>query len=499
MTVFHPVRLGIAQCRAIFYRAVLVSSLAFLVLTCREEAFDTGAGARLAFSTDTVSFDTVFTAVGSTTLSFKVYNRGNRPVKIKNVWLAGGSESFFRLNIDGIPGWQSEDVEIGRDDSLFIFVAVTIDPQNVNNPFVVSDSVVFDLNGKLQNVKLLAYGQDVHLIDGEIVSTQTWINDKPYLVYNSFAIDTSAILSIEPGCKLYFHKNSSLIVWGRLLVNGTIENPVEFRHDRLEEFYDVVAGQWGTIYIDPMSTGNLINGAIIRNGIAGIQIGFPSDSKVPQLTLSNSVIRNKSFAGIYAFGADINCYNCVIADCAGAAAALLKGGNYRFTHCTVSNSGVYGIARSGPSIVLSNVFYNLEFVPELNEYAYVERTGDLERADFGNCILYGNLNHEFQFASIGTHQFNYLFTHCLVKMNTDSVDLGDREHFRSLVLNEDPLFVNITDRYHLDFSLDTLSPAKDKGSRDISAGFPYLETDLAGNSRLSDILPDMGAYERKEE
>lgn len=310
-----------------------------------------------SFSADTITFDTVFTSIGSATLSFKVYNRSNRPLLINSIALAGGETSFFRLNIDGEALPFISNIEVAPDDSLFVFIAVTIDPTNNNNPVVIRDSIVFNTRGKLQDIKIMAFGQDVHLIDGRIIHNTIWENDKPYLIYNSMAIDTGHSLTIQAGTQVYFHRNSSLIVWGTLLVEGTWEEPVIFQNDRLEEFYRIIPGQWGTIYIDPISRGNRINHAIILNAIAGIQIGYPSDYLIPELEISNCMIMNASFAGIYAFGSEINCYNTVIANSAGPAVALLRGGDYRFLHCTIMNNGVPGTSRSSAAVVLSKTLF----------------------------------------------------------------------------------------------------------------------------------------------
>ncbi len=481
-------------------RILLFTFLIVLVsaLGCKKDELSDSSG-ELGFSDDTVTFDTVFTTFGSATLSFKVYNRGSKPVLIRSIYLAGGQNSFFRLNIDGESTRVVNNVEIPPDDSLFIFVAVTIDPLNSDNPLVVKDSVLFELNGDSRDVKLIAYGQDVNLLNGEIIGTQTWTRNKPYLVYNSMAVDTGSTLTIEAGTRIYFHRNSSMIIWGNILVNGTLEDPVIFQNDRLEEFYGVIAGQWGTIYIDPISTGNVISHAVIKNAIAGIQIGFPSDYTVPELELANTIIQNMSFTGIYAFGANLTCYNTVIADCAGAAAALLRGGSYRFMHCTVSNNGVLGAARSDPSVVITNVFNNPEYDESSGEYVYVTYNGDLTEAGFTNCILYGSSNHEFQFVNNKTSLFRFRFDHCLLKADEDSIDINDTGHYNALIFNEDPEFVNDSDRYHLDFNLDTLSPAKDAGDPNLPVTYPNLGSDFMGQSRLSDGKPDLGAFERKEE
>jgi hypothetical protein len=452
-----------------------------------------------AFSADTVTFDTIFTTIGSATLYFKVYNRSSRPLLISDIELAGGAASFFRLNIDGEPLSRVSNVKIPPDDSLFIFVAVTIDPNNTNNPILVRDSVVFNTNGKLQHIKLLAYGQDVHLIKRKFTATQTWEADKPYLIYDYLAVDTGEILTINAGCKIYFHRNASMVVYGTLRAEGTFENPVVFQNDRPEEFYDIIPGQWGTIYFDPVSHDNTLNHVLIMNPTAGIQIGYPTDYNIPDLTVSNSTILNVSFAGIYAFGADITCYNTVFANSAGPAVALLRGGKYRFWHCTFDNNGVPGASRTSPSIVLTNIFNNPELNPSSGEYEYVRYEGDLEQADFMNSIVTGNYPHELQFVYDPAAGFTYHFDHCILKAAEDSISQYPAANFSSVFLNEDPLFVNDTDRYHLDFSLDTLSPAKDSGDMQLLQTWPFLNEDFRGNLRNNDKGPDLGAFERKEE
>jgi hypothetical protein len=484
--------------------------IAVIVLTlacwkCRKEDFYTEPGAVLGFSTDTVSFDTVFTTIGSATLSFKVYNPHSQPVKISTVYFGGGENSFYRMNFDGESGSAFNDIEIPPKDSLFVFVEVTIDPLGVNNPLIVKDSLIFITNRTYQDVKLIAYGQDIHLIDGEIIKTATWSADKPYLIIHSMAVDTGQTLTIGAGTHIFLHNQSSMVIWGKLLVNGTKEAPVIFQGDRLEEYYRIVAGQWGTIYIDPISTGNVINYAIIRNPIAGIQIGYPTEDLRPSLTLTNTIIQNISYAGIYAFGADINCYNTILANSGDVLVALLKGGRYTFSHCTFANNGVsnYGSqeagSRSNPSLVIANFFNNPEYNTSSGRYEYVMRKGDLEEATFNNSIIYGTFDNELLFADNEENEFNYYFNYCLLKENPDSIHIDDPAHYNGIKLNRDPRFMNDTDRYTLNYRLDTLSPAKDSASVELINQFPVLQWDYDGNSRLLDNGPDMGAFERKED
>lgn len=469
---------------------------------CKKEDFITDKSAKLNFSIDTLKFDTVFTAIGSATQMLKVYNPHKDFIKISSVNLAGGEASPFRLNIDGLKAKMAKNVEIAPKDSLIIFIEVTINPLGSNNPLVILDSIEFITNGNYQDIKLMAYGQDVHLFQGEIIESQTWINDKPYLIENSMAVDTNHILTIEAGVHVYFRqKSSSLIVWGTLIVEGTKDDPVYFQGDRLEEFYrDYVPAQWATIYIDPISKQNKINYAFIKNAVAGMQIGYYTNYEQPELLLSNTIIENISTWGIYAFGAKIDGYNLQIVDCGRAALALYRGGDYRFYHSSFTNTTTKEypfVSKSAPLVEISNVIYQPELDTATNKIVTNTYTDDLTRANFYNCIIYGSSRHELTLAEDEEKAFNYLFDHSLLRVVKDSFDTDNSSLFSSCVFNEDPKFVSLQ-QLSYDLELDTLSPAKDAGNNAVLGQIPGLYIDFAGDSRTADGKPDMGAYERQE-
>ena len=112
-----------------------------VLVSCHDnDKFTDSPSARLEFSTDTVKFDTVFTTIGSVTKQFRVYNRNKEAVRT-SVSLA--DKGFYRLNIDGVAANSLDNLEIRGNDSAFIFVEVTIDPQNSNSPIVVLDSIQY--------------------------------------------------------------------------------------------------------------------------------------------------------------------------------------------------------------------------------------------------------------------------------------------------------------------------------------------------------------------
>ena len=201
-------------------------------------------------------FDTVFSTIGSTTRLLKVFNPYKDKLLISSIKVGGGEFSSFRLNVNGIAGNEIYDLEIPPNDSIFIFVEVTVDPNGQNLPMVVKDSIRFNVNFNEQVIPLIAWGQDFHLVKSATLKNQTWENDKPYLVYNYAYVDTLSTLTIAPGTRIYFHKGAGLYVKGNIVVNGTRDNPVMFLADRLEEAYKNIPDQWNGILLFSGSKGN---------------------------------------------------------------------------------------------------------------------------------------------------------------------------------------------------------------------------------------------------
>ena len=451
----------------------------FYFSSCLNENFDTSPDIKLQFSTDSVVFDTVFSGIGSATRYFKVYNPSDKKIKISEIRLGKGSASKYRLNIDGLPAPAVENIEIAGKDSMYIFVEVTI---NTNQDMLLEqDSIIFLTNGNYQDIKLLAWGQDVHFINAKIINTTTWTNDKPYLVYNSMLVDSNQTLTLEAGTHIHFHRGSRMYVLGTLIINGTLDEPVILEGDRLEYMYFDVPGQWNGIWLMNGSKHNNFSYAEIKNAIIGIQADTLADVNVPTLTLQNCKIEHHSYAGLYAQGATVSAFNSLFADCGYYAVALTIGGSYEFYHCTIANywSNTF---RDRPSLVLNN-YYEYEKQPIIRP---------IDKALFANCIIYGNKKTEIAIDKHPDGVLNYYFDHCLIKSEDD---LEPAENFNGIILNQDPLFVN-TDNY--DYELDTLSPAINKADINyINSYLSLLQFDIKGFERLTDQKADIGAYERE--
>lgn len=476
------------------FQAFAILALGLLIFgSCqKDDNFDSDPGLKLGFSTDTVFFDTVFSTVGSASRIFMIYNPSKEKVNISSIKLARGSNSPFRINVDGIASTEIKDFELAAKDSAFVFVKVTIDPSNTNNPFVQTDSLVFLTNGNLQDVKLVAWGQDAyfyHYHDSTnlIKSDYTFKADKPHVIYDILLVYPLCKLTIEPGCRIYMHSGSALVVYtdASLKINGTKDDPVIIQGDRLESSYQNTSGQWGRIWLYAGSINNEINYAIIKNGQIGVHADTTGNSPNPTLRISNTQIYNMSHTGILGQGSTIEAANCVIGNCGNRSVALTLGGKYDFRHCTIGNYWNRSFRR-GTAVVLNNYYIDLDNNVNLRP---------LEMAYFGNCVIYGDKKEEItidQHSSGGV--LNYQFDRCLLKTE---LNIADTEKFPGSIKNEEPWF---RDTQISALQPDsTLSSVIDKGNISIlSPFFINLNQDMDGNLRTSDAAPDLGAYEFQE-
>ena len=190
-------------------KRIILPLLVIISLTaCKRDFFAESGPGELQFSNDTIIFDTVFTSVGSTTHTLKVYNRNNNPLTISSIGLSNlNSEGVYRINVDGVSGSHAENIKIAANDSIHIFIEATINPiSDVNLPYLVTNSLLFVTNGKTQNVDLVAYGQNANFytphdnffISGSdtinykyhsIKENTTWNNTLPHVIYGYVIIE----------------------------------------------------------------------------------------------------------------------------------------------------------------------------------------------------------------------------------------------------------------------------------------------------------------------
>lgn len=449
-------------------------ALAIFLNSCKpdSEVFEENFTGNLGFSTDTVLFDTLFSEVGSITKRLYVRNPSEKAINIDRIELAKGSQSQYTTYINGFDRVLHENVRLLGNDSLLVLVEVLIDPMDQDLPFLVRDSLVFTINSRRQDVKLVAWGQDANFLEDSVLACDvTWTAERPYVIYNSVLVDTLCQLTIEPGTKIFSAGNSYIFAKGSIHAIGSPESRIEFTNDRLDPPFNQTPGQWGGIVLLEGSNTNIFEYATIRNAEFGIRLGAPDEDTIPDVFMEGVIIENMSQAGILSFTSDIYAINTLVNTCKDYTIGHFAGGNYTYLNCTFGNFPVF-FSRSEPQAVFSDnvVLSNDELlVSDLN-------------VTFANNIVYGTLSEELLISITGEVDVQLLFERNLLKTENAELDINGN------ILNVDPRFKNPFD---FNFQLDTLSPAKD------SALVIGNAIDLLGVER--DSLPDLGAYERIEE
>lgn len=458
-----------------------------------DESYTTSPSARLTFSADTVRFDTVFSTIGSSTQLFKVYNRGSESMLLPSIRLAGGGATGFRVNVDGMSGTEFADVELRKGDSLYVFVEVTVNPRDEDNPFLLQDSLVFHLpGGGWQRVLLEAYGQDMVVLRGCTFRRDTVLTgERPYVVYDSLCVDSGVTLRLLEGTRLHFHSQAHLSVGGTLLAEGSVERPVVMRGDRLDNLfsylpYDRLDNQWGGVTLRASSFGNHLNFVDIHSGGWGIRCDSSAWTGLPKLTLENSVVHNVAGDALSAVDALLWVGNSELTN-AGGHCLKVRGGEVEVWFSTLAN--FYPWDYRGAALCLSNV------------------DCALRNATFHNSIVTGYSSNELMLSradAADSLAFNYAFRHCLLTLPADSIGTDTLPDGRYYRVRCDSVGAEVhgisnfpaidTDIFYYDFAPDSLSQAVGAASHeDARTHYPL---DRRGRSRLEDEAPDAGARER---
>jgi hypothetical protein len=502
------------QLTILFIIGILIS-----VSSCRTDFETIPSTGALEFSRDTVYLDTVFTNIGSSTYTLKVYNNSKNDITIASIKLGKGLSSKYRMTVDGMQGNQGklfENVNLLAKDSMYIFIETTAKVTDSNpTDFLYTDQILFDGGSNLQKVELVTLIQDAIFLypkrfaDG---TTETlpigkeeiygflldendpvngnellFTNKKPYVIYGYAAVPSGKTVTFNPGTRVHFHAFSGLIVASKASINvnglasntDKLENQVVFEGDRLEPDFANVPGQWGAIWLTDGSTNNNINHLTIKNATIGLLI---QNNDGTTMSIKNTQIYDSSNYGILAQTAKIDGENVVINNAGLGGLACTYGGDYKFTHSTFNNNWP---SSSQVAVLINNYFTGA--IPEVKS---------LSQATFNNCIIYGSYSNEMVLNKKEGATFDYKFNNCLLKFNNTSNQFTndplyqfttDATHYNTIIQNKDPKFFKVSDNK---LNIDESSAAFAKGN----AAF-LIPFDIIGNGRT--LPPDLGAFQNK--
>lgn len=478
--------------KLILYSLVL---LACVLVGCQQDRVSSDPSLELSFSHDTVLFDTVFTAMGTSTRRVMVYNPHKNAVSIKQVSMQEGK--YFHINLDGENDMeQLRDVIVRGEDSLFLFIRAYIDPLDENSPVLIEDKIAFQVNEKTQQITLQAYGQNIEKIQGDttvlVYQNLSLTNKKPYVIYDTIAV--LGTLTIEKGATIYMHEGAGIFAYGNVRAQGTKEEPIIFRGDRTDRLFDSVpyrmaSGQWNGIYllntegfIPPTYTFDYVE---VLSGSIGIYAYSTSSTRCPKLTLNNSRIHNHSIYGLVLQNVDAKVINCEISNCA-SYCVYLAGGKHEFFHNTIA--AYYGYPYTDLNI-------HTNIIPEDVAAVYINNLSKNTAktiSSFSNCIITGGRENNVVVATPLEDRYEGKFVGNYLRADSLSEAFA---HNNVYATEEDTaVFRNIYylyKKYHYyDFQLDSLSPARGIADSITALDYPI---DRIGNTRKPH--PDAGCYE----
>ena len=430
----------------------------------------------LATSTDTLRFDTVFATTGSITQAIKIFNTNKETIRISSIRLLGGAASAFKININGTPGPTRENLEIAPADSAYIFVMATAPVASATTPFLLQDSVAILYNGNTKKIQVEAYGQNAHFLRRYVVTAnEVWKAGLPYVILDGLTVAPNAHLTIDAGCKLYFHAAAPLVVNGTLTVQGEKwdSTRVVFTGDRLDAPYRNLPGTWPGIVFKNESHDNRLHYAVLKNAYQAIAVeASPLNNK---LTLHETLIDNAYDAGIIATNTNMTAQNILVSNC--GRNLVLQGGDYTFTHATVASFSTQYLPHKEPVLTISNA---------------TERGNAVNvNAVFQNCIFWGENGGAVPEEVVVTRSGNASCTVLFDGVLWPLASVPDGATALLPPIMQDPAFdsVNIENGFY-DFHLKETSPALNSGVAST------VSLDLDGRPRPVG-KPDLGAYENQ--
>lgn len=423
----------------------------------------------LFVSTDSILFDTLIAGRLSVTRRFRIYNFTEKSQTIEDLTLRKGSESPFRLIVNGQTSNSHQNTSINSGDSLLVLVDLLPPNETSSHLSLIDDEIIIRSTAGNGSVVLRAWSLAAEYLSKGYICDTFWGSDEVHVVTDTLVVDQSCTLTIGPGTKVLFDQAAALFVLGKLEVLGSIEDPVVFRYSRLDEHYHMAPGQWDGLYFLEGSTGNVFENAIIENGRIGLRLGMPDNDTLPDITLRNVTIRHMSQQGILAFSSDLFAENVLIYDVGQQAGFHAIGGSYTYNHVTFTN---YPSQVGGEDPVMIFADHLLVENGSLYEPLHVSLT---------NSILWGGAVESDLLISLEQPDASSLFV-------SDNLIFSEQSLAGNLV-SDDLSFPAFLDPFLFDYQLDSLSPAIDKAIRS------SVRKDITGADRVG--IPDLGAFEFK--
>ena len=291
------------------------------------------------------------------------------------------------------------------------------------------------------------------------------------VINSTITIAAGATLTIEPGVTLKFASGARMDVYGQLVAQGTVGQPVVFTSS------DDLLSAWTGIRVRGTGTINLDH-AEVRHADKAVDADFEG----AHVVLNNTILRDGGF-GVYVYSpyVEVIAENCLIANNAKTGIFVRADSRHSFKNCTIVGNGFGDSSWNEAGIHVGGSILTLE-----NCIVAFNNTAGLHHAMFADPPAVTVRNSIFH---------NPAGPEIIWDGDPGMPDLGANGN-----MTVDPLFV---DHANGDYQLAVGSPAVDSGT-----GFHAPATDLLDRSRHDDRgMPnvgtghpsyvDIGAYERQ--
>ncbi|WP_353160088.1 hypothetical protein [Myroides odoratus] len=486
-------------------RFIMFFIVLFSIVSCRTDMDFEPNTQPLRFSADTVFLDPVFTETKSSSYLVKIYNTSNKNIKIPQLTLGKGEQSYFNLLIEGVSGKQFSNVELLPKDSLYVFVHTLGKADAQSKDFIYTDQIRLLGSTQPQSIALVTLIKDAYFlhpgkvekqvlhtvqldnqttVEGfylgdsnvHVRNTLTLDNTKPYVIYGYAFIPENQTLILKKGTQLYFHENSGIIglPGSAIQAEGTLEDPIIMRNDRLEPAYDYTAGQWSGIRLQNPGP-SVLNHVTITHAKIGLYLEQATD-----FTLRNAKLFNHLYSSLVAINSRVLGQNIVAANTQNSAVVLRNGGNYVFQHCTFSNTG---LRPDQTALLITN-----------------NTTTPFERLTIQNSILHASIAQSFILPLEETANIRFessALKDTSKRNNSVSVyNYANESMYFNTILMDTPSSASIDffdPKKNLFYYSSQMTHLIDKGDKEIARSIPR---DIDGKDRRQSA--DLGAYQHIE-
>jgi len=212
--------------------------------------------------------------------------------------------------------------------------------------FAILLTLIFSIVGSV-NVTLFPSAVEATYVEGSITQDTTWtLVDSPFVLSKDVRIYSNATLAIEPGVEVHFGGDSSLTVEGRLVANGTKDEPIKFTSNKQQP----EVGDWNTIHFTGAQQSSMLY-CTVEYGTDGITVDNAA------LNIQNSTIRLNQENGIKITNGNVVIKNDDVTNNTGIGIYIAEGNTITVQNNTIESNGD-GIALTGHLTSAINVDHN---------------------------------------------------------------------------------------------------------------------------------------------